>query len=207
MSTPFGGPARTAPGLPNLPTPPTGWPVGSYATYAEAQRAVDYLADSDFPVGDVTIVGVDLMLVERVIGRLTWGRVLLSGAASGAWFGLFVGLLLGLFSSGTNAFGPILVGLISGVLFGVVFAAVGYGATRGRRDFTSSSQMVAGRYDVLCQPRNAEKARELLAKLAMGPGRRRTPRSSEALPAMRHVRISGTSGRASAPPACRRTSG
>jgi hypothetical protein len=170
VSTPFGGPARTAPGLPNLPTPPTGWPVGSYATYAEAQRAVDYLADSDFPVGDVTIVGVDLMLVERVIGRLTWGRVLLSGAASGAWFGLFVGLLLGLFSSGNNAFGPILVGLVSGVLFGVVFAAVGYGATRGRRDFTSASQMVAGRYDVLCQPRNAEKARELLAKLAMGPG-------------------------------------
>ena len=151
MSTPFGGPARTAPGLPNLPTPPTGWPVGSYATYAEAQRAVDYLADRDFPVGDVTIVGVDLMLVERVLGRLTWGRVLLSGAASGAWFGLFVGL-------------------ISGVLFGIVFAAVGYGATRGRRDFTSASQMVAGRYDVLCQPRNAEKARELLAKLAMGPG-------------------------------------
>jgi hypothetical protein len=96
--------------------------------------------------------------------------VLLSGAASGAWFGLFVGLLLGLFSSGNNAFGPILVGLVSGVLFGVVFAAVGYGATRGRRDFTSASQMVAGRYDVLCQPRNAEKARELLAKLAMGPG-------------------------------------
>jgi len=170
VSTPFGGPARTTPGLPNLPAPPTGWPVGSYATYAEAQRAVDHLADSEFPVGDVTIVGVDLMLVERVIGRLTWGRVLLSGAASGAWFGLFVGLLLGLFSTGQNAFGPILVGLISGVLFGLVFAAVGYGATRGRRDFTSASQMVAGRYDVLCQPRNAEKARELLAKLAMRPG-------------------------------------
>jgi hypothetical protein len=169
VTTPFGGPARTAPGLPNTPTPPTGWPVGSYATYAEAQRAVDHLADAEFPVGDVTIVGVDLMLVERVIGRLTWGRVLLSGAASGAWFGLFVGLLLGLFSTGQNTFGPILVGLISGVLFGAVFAAVGYGATRGRRDFTSASQMVAGRYDVLCQPRNAEKARELLAKLAMGP--------------------------------------
>jgi hypothetical protein len=176
VSTPFGGPARAAPGLPNLPTPPTGWPVGSYATYAEAQRAVDHLADQNFPVADVTIVGVDLMLVERVIGRLTWGRVLASGAASGAWFGLFVGLLLGLFSSGGSAFGPILVGLISGVLFGLVFAAVGYGATRGRRDFTSTSQMVAGRYDVLCQPRNAEKAREMLAKLAMGPGAADTPR-------------------------------
>jgi hypothetical protein len=171
VSSPFGGPARTAPGLPNLPTPPTGWPVGSYATYEEAQRAVDHLADSDFPVRDVTIVGVDLMLVERVIGRLTWGRVLASGAASGAWFGLFVGLLLSLFSGAeAGGFGPILVGLASGVVFGLVFAAVGYGATRGRRDFTSASQMVAGRYDVLCQPRNAEKARELLAKLAMGSG-------------------------------------
>ena len=167
MSTPFGGPARMAPGLPNLPTPPTGWPVGSYATYAEAQRAVDYLADGSFPVSDVTIVGVDLMLVERVIGRLTWSRVLLSGGASGAWFGLFVGLLLGLFSAGGNTFGPILVGLVSGVVFGAVFAAVGYGASRGRRDFTSASQMVAGRYDVLSHPRNAEKGRDLLAKLAM----------------------------------------
>ena len=170
MTNPFGGQARPAPGLPQLPTPPTGWPVGSYATYEEAQRAVDHLADSDFPVRDVTIVGVDLMLVERVIGRLTWGRVLASGAASGAWLGLFVGLLLSLFSP-DGSFLPILVGLGSGAVFGMVFAAVGYGASRGRRDFQSASQMVAGRYDVLCEPRNAEQAREMLAKLAMGtPG-------------------------------------
>jgi hypothetical protein len=168
VTTPFGGPARTAPGLPNLPTPPTGWPVGSYATYEEAQHAVDHLADNQFPVRDVTIVGVDLMLVERVIGRLTWGRVLLSGAASGAWFGLFVGLLLSFFSPAGQGLGPILVGLASGVVFGVIFTAVTYGVTRGRRDFQSVSQLVAGRYDVLCQPRNAEKAREMLAKLAMG---------------------------------------
>lgn len=168
MTTPFGGSGRPAPGLPNLPTPPTGWPVGSYATYEEAQRAVDHLADSDFPVRDVTIVGVDLMLVERIAGRLTWGRVLLQGAASGAWFGLFVGLLLSLFSSGGGSFVRIVVALVGGIVFGLAFAAVGYWGTRGRRDFTSSTQMVAGRYDVLCQPRNAEKARELLARLAMG---------------------------------------
>jgi Heat induced stress protein YflT domain len=165
----FGGSSRAQPGLPNLPTPPTGWPVGSYATYEEAQRAVDYLADNNFSVQDVTIVGVDLMLVERVIGRLTWGRVLTSGALSGAWFGLFVGLLLSLFAVNTNPLFPIGVGLISGIVFGLVFAAVGYGATHGRRDFTSSSQIVAGRYDVLCQPRTAEQAKELLAKLAMKP--------------------------------------
>ncbi len=179
MTMPFGGSSRAQPGLPNLPTPPTGWPVGSYATYEEAQRAVDYLADNDFPVQDVTIVGVDLMLVERVIGRLSWGRVLASGALSGAWFGLFVGLLLSLFSVNTvaaadnplaaNAWIPILYGLGFGIVFGLVFAAVGYAASRGRRDFTSSSQIVAGRYDVLCEPRNAEKAKEMLAQLAQKP--------------------------------------
>jgi hypothetical protein len=132
---------------------------------------VDYLADSQFPVADVTIVGVDLMLVERVLRKLTWGRVLTQGAASGAWFGLFVGVLLSLFATqaGTGMV-PILVGVITGVLFGTVFATAGYAATRGRRDFASASQLVAGRYDVLCLPRHAEQARDLLARLSMGPG-------------------------------------
>ncbi len=36
-----GGAAAARRGVPSLPTPPKGWPVGSYPTYAEAQRAVD----------------------------------------------------------------------------------------------------------------------------------------------------------------------
>lgn len=166
MANPFGGPSRSMPGL---PTPPTGWPVGSYATYAEAQRAVDYLADNDFTVQDVTIVGVDLMLVERVLTRLTWGKVIMSGAASGAWFGLFVGVLLSLFSNEESVLVPIMVGLVTGVLFGIVFAVAQYASTRGRRDFASASQLVAGRYDVLCRSNTAEAARDLLAKLVMQP--------------------------------------
>ena len=167
MTSPFKGQGP----MPGLPTPPTGWPIGSYTTYAEAQRAVDHLADNQFPVAEVTIVGVDLMLVERVLRRLTWGRVLSQGAASGAWFGLFVGVLLSLFATQAGAgIIPILVGLATGAVFGTVFAAAGYAATRGRRDFASSSQLVAGRYDVLGQPRHAEQARDMLAKLAMGPG-------------------------------------
>jgi len=164
------GGARGAQGLPKLPTPPTGWPIGSYSTYQEAHRAVEYLAGNEFPVREVTIVGVDLMLVERVIGRLSWPKVLGTGALSGAWFGLFVGLLLGMFSPGAVSFWPILVGLAAGVVFGLVFAAVGYATTRsGGREIASASQLVAGRYDVLAQPRNAEKARDLLGKLAMRP--------------------------------------
>jgi len=121
VSSPFGRPAG---GLPRLPTPPTGWPIGSYATYGEAQQAVDFLADSEFAVSDVTIVGVDLMLVERVIGRLSWGRVLGTGAVSGAWFGLFAGLLLGLFVNQGFAL-QLLTGLVLGVLSGLLFAAIG----------------------------------------------------------------------------------
>ncbi|MEU4521115.1 general stress protein [Amycolatopsis sp. NPDC024027] len=168
VSSPFGE-GRAPGGLPRLPTPPTGWPIGSYATYGEAQKAVDFLADSEFAVGDVTIVGVDLMLVERVIGKLSWGRVLGTGAMSGAWFGLFAGLLLGLFVNQGFVL-QVLTGLVLGVLSGLMFAAIGYSTSRGRRrDFSSASQLVAGRYDVLCQPRSAEQGRELLAKLALKP--------------------------------------
>ena len=71
-----------------LPTPPKGWPIGSYPTYAEAQRAVDHLSDQQFPVEQVTIVGVDLMQVERVTGRLSWPKVLGGGVLTGAWLGL-----------------------------------------------------------------------------------------------------------------------
>ncbi len=148
-----------------LPTPPSGWPIGSYDTYAQAQRAVDYLADNNFPVQDVTIVGVEPMLVERVDARLTWGRVLGTGAASGAWFGLFVGLLLSIFTPAAGLL-PILLGLVIGVAFGLASSAVSYRATKGLRDFTSHSQLVARRYDVLSHPRNAELARQLLAELA-----------------------------------------
>lgn len=149
----------------NLPTPPSGWPIGSYPTYAEAQRAVDYLSDQRFPVEGVTIVGVDLMQVERVLGRLTWGKVIAGGVASGAWLGLFIGLLLGAFTS--NLFGPVIAAVIGGIVFGAISASIPYAATRGTRDFASTMQLVAGRYDVICDPRSAEQARDLLAKLAI----------------------------------------
>lgn len=150
---------------PGLPTPPTGWVVSSYATYAEAQAAVDHLADEEFPVHEVTIVGVDLMQVERVTGRLTWPKIILGGLVTGAWLGLFVGLLLGIFTQ--PMWGVVLTGLIGGSVFGVVSASLSYAATRGKRDFASTSQLVAGRYDVLCEPASAERVRDELARFGL----------------------------------------
>jgi hypothetical protein len=52
-------------------------------------------------------------------------------------------------------------------VFGAVFGLIGYAATGGRRDFTSNSQIVARRYEVLCQHQHAEGARDLLARLSL----------------------------------------
>jgi hypothetical protein len=161
-STPSGAARRSAP---RLPTPPKGWPVGSYPTYAEAQRAVDYLSDQQFPVQQVTIVGVELMQVERVTGRLTWAKVIGGGILSGAWLGLFIGLVLNIINPNLSA--ALATGLVAGVFFGLITSTVPYAMARGTRDFSSTMQLVAGRYDVLCDPQNAEKARDLLARLAI----------------------------------------
>ena len=145
--------------------------VGSYDSYEQAQAAVDYLSDEKFPVENVTIIGSDLRMIERVTGRLTWGRAIAAGAAGGAWWGLFVGLLLGIFSSsGAGWVGSVLTGLLIGLAFGAIFGAIGYAATQGRRDFTSTSRIVAGRYDVMCAPPQAEQAREILARFALRNG-------------------------------------
>ncbi|RFU19417.1 general stress protein [Geodermatophilus marinus] len=142
--------------------------VGSYDSYAQAQAAVDYLSDERFPVENVTIIGSDLKQVERVTGRLSWGRALAAGAAAGAWWGLFVGLLLGIFApDGSSWVGSVLTGLLIGLAFGALFGAMGYAATRGRRDFTSTSTIVAGRYDVMCNPAHAEEARAMLARFSL----------------------------------------
>ena len=171
MTNPLQNPGRAGqnPGrgaTAGLPTPPKGWPIGSYPTYAEAQRAVDHLSDSEFPVQQVTIVGVDLMQVERVTGRLTWPRVLAGGAATGAWLGLFIGLVLGFFGPEQWA-GALIAGLVAGVFFGLITSGLQYAMARGTRDFSSTMQLVAGRYDVLCDPQSAEQGRDLLARLTI----------------------------------------
>lgn len=146
---------------PRVPTLPKGEVVAQYATYLEAQKAVDHLADNQFPVQHVTIVGSDLKTVERVLRRLSYPSVALGGFASGAWFGLFVGLIFTLFSP--SALGIMIPAILFGGAFGLLFSVITYGFTRGRRDFTSTSQIVATSYAVLCVSEHAAKARALLA--------------------------------------------
>lgn len=152
--------------VPRAPTLPAGEPVASYASYLEAQKAVDHLSDQHFPVQLVTIVGSDLRLVERVTGRLSYPRVAVAGLASGAWFGLAIGLLLSLFATSDSSSAlPILPAILIGAGFGMLFSVISYSFTGGRRDFTSASQIVAGRYTVLCAVEQAHQARQLLQEV------------------------------------------
>src|SRR4051794_2532644 len=140
----------TTQGMPSMDPRPSGLTIGTYDTYREAQRAVDYLSDEKFPVEHTTIVGNNLRQVEKITGRLTWGRALTGGLASGAWFGLFVGILLGLFTSNGGWLAALLTGVVLGANFGMAFGAIGYAQLGGRRDFTSRTAVVATTYDVLC---------------------------------------------------------
>ena len=91
---------------------------------------MDCLSDQQFPVQQVTIVGVDLMQVERVTGRLSWPKVLGGGVLTGAWLGLFIGLLI--VSSSPSPWGALVTGLVAGVIFGLIASAIPY-AMAGRK--------------------------------------------------------------------------
>ena len=138
--------------------------VAQYKQYEEAQAAVDFLSDNEFPVENLMIVGADLKSVERITGRRTWGTVLAQGAISGIGTGIFVGLMLMLFTGGQAGFLPVLlVGLLLGVLIGTLTTAIGYSLSQGKRDFNSMRQTVATSYEVLSEHKVAARARELLA--------------------------------------------
>ncbi|MGB2701361.1 MAG: general stress protein, partial [Candidatus Phosphoribacter baldrii] len=138
--------------------------IGVFDTYPEAQRAVDALSDAGFPVQNCLIVGTDLRQLERVTGRLTWGRVLAGGALSGLWLGLFVGLIFSLFVATSGPVPPVFSTMVFGAVFGAVWAAIGYAATRGKHDYTSVSRIVPSRFEVLAEHKVAQQARDLLAK-------------------------------------------
>jgi len=139
-----------------------------YDDYAAAQKAVDFLSDNKFPVEQCMIVGTDLKRIERITGRLTTSRVAVGGLLSGLWLGVFVGLVLSLFSDGESFWTTLIATTIFGGAFGIIWGLVGYAATRGQRDFSSVTQVVATKYEVLVEHKSAAQARELLAQLPGG---------------------------------------
>ncbi|WP_058726227.1 general stress protein [Curtobacterium luteum] len=155
--SPFGG--RTAQAFPTLPR---GDVLGTYDSYPEAQRVVAKLAESDFPVAKISIVGNDLKTVERVTGKMTYGRAAIAGALSGLWLGIFFGIVLTLFSP--TAGGLIIAAAIIGAAFGMLYGIVSFAITKRQRDFTSVHQVLATNYQIVVDPQLTGQAQKILGQ-------------------------------------------
>lgn len=146
--------------------PATRRTIATYDSYAEAERAVDFLSDEGFPVERVAIVGSGIRLVEQVGGRVTSARAALTGAGQGAMIGLLFALLFGLFFTVAEEFLSVLIyALVVGVLFGALFGFVGHSLQGGRRDFSSATGVQAERYEVQVDEAVADRAREVIDRL------------------------------------------
>jgi hypothetical protein len=145
---------------------PKGQVIGKFTEYAEAVTFVDTLINHGFPAGAVAIVGKDLRSVERVRGKMTYGRIALSGAVTGSWLGLLVGLFFG---GSTDAAGtPIMDSTFSAVLIGagigMLINILRFSLARNKRAFVSQSSVVAGKYEVQVPANLAEQAEKAIAE-------------------------------------------
>jgi len=160
--SPFAG--RTAQAFPTLPR---GDVLGTFDSYPDAQRVVAQLAEADFPVAKISIVGNDLKTVERVTGKMTYGRAAIAGALSGLWLGIFFGIVLTLFSP--SAGGLILAAAIIGAAFGMLYGIVSFAITKRQRDFTSVHQVLATNYQIVVDPQLTGQAQRILGQAGGAP--------------------------------------
>lgn len=145
------------------PTVPKGEVISTYDSYSNAQKAVDTLAKANFPVNQVAILGNDIRSVERVTGKLSYGRVAWMGALSGAYLGLFLALLLMIVQPGEGIGGIFAAAIAIGAGFGMLFGVLSYAMNKQRRDFSSVMQLVAGRYDLITDQDLLHEARQILS--------------------------------------------
>ena len=165
--TPGARPQRDA-----LTEKPAGQVVSTYSTHAEARHAIDVLAEENFPVRSISLIGNGLSSVERVTGRVGWGRVAFSGASGGAYLGIFIGFIQVLLMPKLAAdiavtFGSAII-ICTGL--GMLFAIIMHGRNPQRRTFTSVTQVIASRYDLVVPDELLSQARSILTAHAAGHG-------------------------------------
>jgi len=168
-SGPGGGTAvhPWSPGSPDAPARSARRTVASYTAYADAERAVDRLADHGFPVERVAIIGQDLETVEQVTGKLDPPGAAWRGAVSGAVPGALLGWIFGLFDWADPLVSALLLalyGLLLGAVIGAVIAVIVYALQGGSRGFVSVTSLRPRRYELVVDDEVADPAARLLAE-------------------------------------------
>lgn len=146
---------------------PTQRTVSSVRQYEDAEHAVDWLSDHDFPVERVSIIGTGMRYVENVTGRMTTGRAALLGVGYGALLGVFWGALFGALFTADDAsyLGVTAFSVLVGVVFGGLVGAISHTWTDGHRDFASKTETRADRYEVQVEDGYASEAQRLLSTM------------------------------------------
>lgn len=147
------------------PNEPARQVIATFDNYADAERAVDFLADQRFEVNRLAIVGRDLEYVEQILGRLDYRGAALRGAGSGALVGALIGWIFGLLTWIDPIISVLLLtgyGLIFGAATGALMGLLMHALQRGRRDFRSVSAQVPRHYDLVADVEVADRALQLL---------------------------------------------
>ena len=131
---------------------PNGEAIAEFTEYAAAVDHVDQLIRHEFPAAMVAIVGSDLKSVERVRGRLSYGRVAIQGLISGSWIGLLIALFLPAPSSAASATASFTVStgaaIVIGAGIGMLANVIRYSLAKNKRTFIAQSTLVAAKYQV-----------------------------------------------------------
>ena len=131
---------------------PQGEVVAEFDQYQKATAYVEKLISKNFPAGMIAIVGKDLRSVERVRGKMSYGRIALSGALTGAWLGLIIGFVFGGSIPGvdgsTGTTGSFVSSVVIGAGVGMLWSVLRFSSSRNKRGFLSQQQIVAAIYQV-----------------------------------------------------------
>lgn len=147
---------------------PSGHVLAEVATHAEAGALVAKLVAADFPPREISILGLDVKLVERVRGRLGYGRIALSGAIAGSWIGMLFAIIfgVGLTSSGGEsvsfAADQFISAIVIGIGLGIIANIVRFSLSSSKPSYLSASFPVAQRYQVIVPNERATEASRLL---------------------------------------------
>lgn len=139
-------------------TIPVGETLETFDTYADAQHLVQTLIAHDVRPSGLSIVGSDPQVVERVIGRIGYGRAALSSAMSGSWLGLLAGLVVVILSPNDFAT-PIIAGVVIGagvgMLTGILLLTFSHNL---QRRYRSSQGIIAASYRVVVEHSDSAQA-------------------------------------------------
>ena len=141
---------------------PDGETLATFPGYLEAQELVNSLVTQGVPAQALSIVGADVTLVERVTGKIGYGRAAVSSAMSGSWLGILAGLVFVIISP-SDFITPIVGGLFIGAGVGMVTGMVIFTFSKGpKRLYRSMQQVIAQSYRVVVEPQHHAQATQAL---------------------------------------------